>query len=119
MRNHSVGTLARLLTKDSPSHPHFLYYGVIPRDSKSINKSADRDATNIHFYGRKHSDKTKELMSNLKKGISTGPFSEEKRANIAKARVGKKWYKNIDSSECVCCYPGCQPEGWIPGMVKM
>jgi hypothetical protein len=71
-----------------------------------------------NFYGRKHSDETKQLMSSLKKGILTGPCSEEKKANIAKARVGKRWYKNIDSSECVCCYPGEEPIGWIPGMVK-
>jgi hypothetical protein len=71
-----------------------------------------------NFYGRRHSDDTKQLMSSLKKGILTGPCSEEKKANIAKARVGKRWYKNIDSSECVCCYPGQEPIGWIPGMVK-
>lgn len=70
------------------------------------------------FYGQRHSDETKQLMSSLKKGILTGPCSEEKKANIAKARVGKRWYKNIDSTECVCCYPGKEPAGWIPGMVK-
>lgn len=71
-----------------------------------------------NFYGRKHSDTTKQLMSSLKKGILTGPCSDEKKSNIAKARVGKRWYKNIDSTECICCYPGQEPKGWIPGMVK-
>lgn len=71
-----------------------------------------------NFYGRKHSDATKQLMSSLKKGILTGPCSEEKKANIAKARVGKRWYKNIDETDCTCCYPGNEPVGWIPGKVK-
>lgn len=71
-----------------------------------------------NFFGKRHSDETKQLMSSLKKGIIAGPCSEEKKANIAKARVGKKWYRNIDSTECVCCYPGQEPNGWVPGMVK-
>ena len=43
---------------------------------------------------------------------------KKRKANIAKARVGKRWYKNIDGTECTCCYPGNEPMGWIPGKVK-
>lgn len=73
---------------------------------------------NTNKLGKRLSEKSKQLMSSVKKGILTGPCSEEKKANIGKARVGKRWYKNIDSTECVCCYPGQEPVGWIPGMVK-
>ena len=94
-----------------------LPWGEDVREKMSLAKK-DCFGDKNNFYGRKHSDATKQLMSSLKKGILTGPCSEEKKANIAKARIGKRWYKNIDSTECVCCYPGQEPAGWIPGMVK-
>jgi group I intron endonuclease len=36
--------------------------------------------------GRKASEETKLKMSNARKGVSTGPFTQERRENISKAR---------------------------------
>lgn len=71
-----------------------------------------------HNKGIKASEIHKKKISEAKRGKPLGPCSDEKKSNIAKARVGKKWYKNIEGTESVCCYPGNQPTGWVSGMVK-
>jgi hypothetical protein len=68
--------------------------------------------------GKKRSYETRLKMSKIAMGKKRGPCTDSRRSNISKARLGKKWFMNQDKTDCVCCYPGSEPPGWIPGMIK-
>ena len=57
------------------------------------------------MFGKHHSDKTKQLLSENLSGENNGSY-------------GKHWYKNPNSSECKMFFEGEQPEGWILGMYQ-
>ena len=41
------------------------------------------------MYGKHHTAKSKEKMSRARKGVSTGPHSEETKAKISKSKLGE------------------------------
>ena len=69
------------------------------------------------FYGKHHSDETKERISAARKGKQ---FSEETKKKIAEASKGNKnvrgmhWYNNgkISKRAYEC------PDGFVPGRIK-
>jgi hypothetical protein len=65
-----------------------------------------------------YSEETLKIMSEKKLGLKTGPKDIQTKSKISDARKNKKWYKNPNTRECICCFPGNQPSGWIPGMYK-
>lgn len=64
------------------------------------------------------SEETLKIMSEKKLGLTTGPMDIQTKNKISNARKNKKWYKNPNTRECICCLPGDQPKDWIPGMYK-
>ncbi len=92
------------------------------------------------FYGKEHTSKTiktiknrylfvnsfatlslKKKFSEMRKGKSTGPFTQERKDNIGKAALGRKWYKNLAGTESVHVRDIVAPcytlFGWTPGRV--
>lgn len=88
---------------------------------ETLKKMSDAKKGKLSWNsGKKNvfSDETLKKMSDAKRGKKVGPCSDEKKTKISTQRKGKKWYKNVESTKCVCCYPEQQPIGWIEGMVK-
>lgn len=100
------------------------------RDQKSHNMQGERNP----FYGKKHTEESKALMSAAKKGRNCGaknpmygvrligelnPMYGKSRPDLAKRNkenpscLGTKWYTN--GIESIRCKPGKQPKGFVPG----
>ena len=70
------------------------------------------------FYGKHHTDKTKERMSKALSGEKNPNygrhFSEEHKNKLSTANKGKRWFNNgkINTMAKEC------PPGFVPGRIK-
>ncbi len=78
---------------------------------------------NISFNKRTRSKESCQKQSNSIKGKSTGPFTQERKDNISKAALGRKWYKNPQGTLSVhvsnIVAPCYTLFGWVPGRAHM
>ncbi len=83
------------------------YYLLKGETQKIFNQTEEgkefwrRLTQNNSFTKRTRSKESKLKHSNTKKGISTGPFTQERKDNISKAALGRKWYKNASGTKSV------------------
>lgn len=107
--------------------------GWIPGESWRKKKSESMKGENNPFYGKKHTQETKNLISRKNKGRCSGkrnpmhgvrligelnPMYGKKRPDLSErnkenpSALGTKWYTDGDKS--IRCKPGEQPEGfWL------
>ena len=94
--------------------------GILNTQEQKKKNSLVNSGKNNSFYNKKHSaetrkkmktakafgvhqptKKTKTKMSAKKKNISTGPFTDERKIKLSKARTGKKWYVSSNGQHSV------------------
>lgn len=113
--------------------------GWVPSDEWRKNKSDSMKGEKNPFYGKTHTEETKEIISNKNKGRSSGEknyfygkrFCGEQNPMYGKSRPdlslwikengssarGTKWYNNGIVS--VRCKEGEQPDGFYLGRLKI
>lgn len=101
---------ANLIIETAINDPPSMKGRRVPRESVEKSRASRT--------GAKRSLESRRRMSQATTGKLRGPPTESHRQLISDARVGKKWYRNQTKTECTCCFPGQEPAGWIPGMVK-
>ena len=93
--------------------------GDMPPSHKGKSRSeAHKKAISSSKIGKKRSSAIRKAISEGKLGTTIGPASEKRKTAISQARIGKRWFRNLENTKCVCCFPNQKPEGWISGMIK-